>query len=142
MDPLRSANHTAITAVTVIDPWRREVTAGQTVVVGGGTISAVGGADEVPVPSNAVPVDGRGRFLIPGLWDMHVHGAADDLSLYLVSGVTGVREMGPAPAALPIRDDIVAGRLLGPRIIIGDPVDGPDSFVNRVRTAGDVVYAG
>jgi hypothetical protein len=128
---------TAITGVTLIDPSQRTVTPDATVVLRGDRIAAVGQGQDAALPPHATTVDGRGRFLIPGLWDMHVHGSAGHLPLYLACGVTGVREMGPAPASVDLREEIRSGRRLGPRLVIGDPVDAPDSVIDWVRSAAD-----
>jgi imidazolonepropionase-like amidohydrolase len=77
-------------------------------------------------------VEGRGKFLIPGLWDMHVHtaivGGREVLALYVANGVTGVRDMAGDWATLTtFRDDIANGRLVGPRIIASGPyLEGGD----------------
>jgi hypothetical protein len=81
-------------------------------------------------------VDGAGKFLIPGLWDMHVHvffgeqapaGRDVTLPLFVANGITGVRDMGSSlDEVLQARADIAAGRLLGPRMIVAGPMlDGP-----------------
>lgn len=89
---------TAIERVNVIDVSAGRVLPEQTVVIESGRISAVGAAATARVPSAAQRVDGRGKFLIPGLWDMHVHAAypgidAQFAPLFIANGVTGVREM-------------------------------------------------
>jgi imidazolonepropionase-like amidohydrolase len=77
-------------------------------------------------------VEGRGKFLIPGLWDMHVHtavvGGGDVLPLYVANGVTGIRDMaGDWPTLTAFRRDIASGRLVGPRIIASGPyLEGGD----------------
>src|SRR5207248_10580167 len=81
----------AIAGVTVIDATGAPARPGMTVVVTGDRITAVGKSGEVRVPEGARVVDGEGKYLIPGLWDMHVHTAAPSyLPLYLANGVTGV----------------------------------------------------
>src|SRR5687767_7609378 len=87
----------AITRVTVVDASDSAPRLEQTVVIRGNRIVAVGPARSVAVPRGARVVDGRGKFLVPGFWDMHVHttvpGGRDLLGLYLANGVTGVRDM-------------------------------------------------
>jgi urease alpha subunit len=84
----------AITGVTVIDATGEPAQPGMTVVVTGNRITAVGKSGDVRVPQGARVGDGNGKYLIPGLWDMHVHTADPSfLSLYLANGVTGVRDM-------------------------------------------------
>lgn len=130
----------AIAGVTVIDPATRRVDKGHTVVIRGGEISEIGRSDG-SAPDDAQIVDGRGRYLIPGLWDFHFHDARDHLELLLASGVTGVREMGPAPGAPTLRAEIAAGRRAGPRLVIGYPVDGETSVIDWVTEVRDEASA-
>lgn len=112
-----------------------------TVVVNGRVIGAVG--EKIAAPRGARIVDGRGKFLIPGLWDMHTHheGTGEaSLSLFVANGVTGTRDMGSAlDFILPLRQKTSSGRVLGPRIIAAGPIldDAPPEwpFRLRVRTA-------
>ncbi|MGH7562443.1 MAG: amidohydrolase family protein [Gemmatimonadales bacterium] len=95
-------------------------------IVRGNRIAAVGNADSTPVPGGARVVDGRGKFLIPGLWDMHVHttvpAGQDLLALYPVNGVTGVRDMaGDWDRIVAWRKDIAAGLVTGPRNLASGP---------------------
>src|SRR5262249_5486016 len=100
----------AIAHVTVIDATGRPAQPDQTVVVAGGRIAQVGPAKRLKIPHDARVLDGRGKFLIPGLWDMHVHVAgisADPawskkvlLPVLTAYGITGVRDMGGDLAAL------------------------------------------
>jgi hypothetical protein len=122
----------AFTHVTVIDGTGRDPRRDMTVVVRDGRIAAVGPAAEVRVPAGARAVDGAGRFLIPGLWDMHVHLQLGDtdrmLALFLANGVTGVRDTAAAAEKVfAWREEVASGRRLGPRIFAGGPqLDGPD----------------
>ncbi|KZB84504.1 amidohydrolase family protein [Amycolatopsis regifaucium] len=118
-----------ITRVTLIDGTgsapRRDVS----VVLVGDRIAWVGTSGQVPDTGVARVIDGRGKYLIPGLWDMHTHGA--DLEeivppLHLVHGVTGGREMWGYAENRATRDRIERGELLGPRLVVGSGiVDGP-----------------
>ncbi len=117
---------TAITHVTVVDVERGVLRPDQTVVLSGRRIAAVGPAAAVAVPAGAAEVDGRGRFLIPGLWDMHVHlsvpGGEPLLGLYPAMGVTGVRDMNDSfPEVAAWRGRIAVGTLPGPRIVAAGP---------------------
>jgi len=122
----------AITNVTIVDGRDSAARAGQTVVIRGNRIVAVGAARSTPVPKDARAIDGRGKFLIPGLWDMHVHtsiiGGRALLSLYIANGVTGVRDMaGDWDTLTTWRKEISAGTLVGPRIIASGPyLEGGD----------------
>jgi imidazolonepropionase-like amidohydrolase len=119
----------AFVGVTVIDVAAGKPVPGQTVVVAGGKIAAVGPTATVRVPAGATEVKADGKFLMPGLWDMHTHIADETYcQLFLAGGVTGVREMHAFfPAMiLGLRDVVRAGKRLGPRIVAaGALVDGP-----------------
>ena len=131
----------AITHVTVIDVAPREPTSRSdiTVVVDGQRISALGPATDTPVPPGARVIDGRGKWLIPGLWDMHVHSVVPTgrelLSLYVANGVTGVRDMGGDFAVVRRwRDEIARGTLVGPRIVAAGPyLEGHDSPIAHLE---------
>ena len=122
----------AITGVTLIDGGvARE---GVTVLVDGEKISAVGAAAELVPPADTRVVDGTGRFLIPGLWDVHVHLVNEppipperQLALLLAHGVVGVRDMGSDWARIEaLRARLAAGEIAGPTIVSPGPfVDGP-----------------
>ena len=109
----------AITNVTVVDVAAGVLRANQTVVVQGARIAAAGDASRVRVPAGARVVPGRGAFLIPGMWDMHVHDFPHPHvpELYLVNGVTGVRNMYDIPALREVRLAIEQHRRPGPRIV-------------------------
>ena len=118
--------------VTVLDSTDRPPLADQTVVIENKRISAVAPSARAKLPKNARIVDAHGKFLIPGLWDMHVHIAgvnADPawskqvlLPLLLANGITGVRDMGgDLEALLSWSRDIESGALAGPRIIAAGP---------------------
>jgi imidazolonepropionase-like amidohydrolase len=122
----------AITHVTVVDGTRPSPGRDFTVVVRGNRIAMVGPAASVAVPAGARVVDGRGKFLVPGYWDMHVHtatpGGREVLPLYVVNGVTGVRDMAGDWAELTaMRRDVARGTLVGPRIVASGPyIEGGD----------------
>jgi imidazolonepropionase-like amidohydrolase len=83
------------------------------------------------LPSNASVISGNGRFLIPGLWDMHIHEADDPraLGLLLAAGITGARDMSSDPQkTLENRKRIESGQLDGPRLLVAGPMlEGPPS---------------
>jgi imidazolonepropionase-like amidohydrolase len=130
--PLAAQSAVAITRVTVIDASNPAPRPNQTVVVQGNRIVSVGPAGAARVPAGARVIDGGGKFLIPGLWDMHVHtaiaGGRDLLSLYVANGVTGVRDMaGDWDTLKTWRGEIARGQLVGPRIIASGPyLEGGD----------------
>ena len=112
--------------VTVLPMVSEAALAGQTVLVKGGTIVAVGPARELTCDADCTRVDGTGKFLIPGLADMHVHVWAEgELPLYVANGVTLVRNMWGEPLTLAMRRRVEEGKILGPRIVTaGRLVDG------------------
>ena len=116
--------------VTVIDTETGKEAPHRTVKILGGRISAVIDSRTAKASSGARIVKASGKFLIPGLWDMHVHGNnqpwfADFFPLYLANGVTGIREMfGPANAG-QFRAELAARNIDAPRIYLASPiVDG------------------
>jgi len=113
--------------VTVIDVAGGPPKPDMTVVIKGDRISDIGKAGEMPVPPDATVVNASGKFLIPGLWDMHVHWYnKDSLTLFTANGVTGVRQMFGNSDLLRWRDEIAKGSLTGPRMIVASPIiDGP-----------------
>jgi Amidohydrolase family/Domain of unknown function (DUF4440) len=129
-----------ITHVTVIDTETGKEAPEKTVVITEGKISDISGANVAP-PAGARIVDGRRKYLIPGLWDMHVHGTnyESTLPVYVANGVTGVREMFGPPDAKKFRADLARKNTLAPhiymasQIIDGNPPIWPNSI--KVETA-------
>jgi len=122
----------AITHVTVINPGTSSVTRNRTVILAGDHIDSVSDAAPSTVPKHARVINGTGLYLMPGLWDMHVHAAFGDwfprgrdiiLPLFIANGVTGVRDMGgDVPALATWRKQISAGAIIGPRIVFSGPM--------------------
>ena len=117
----------ALTHVTVIDTTGGPNKPDMTVVIQGNRIVEVAKSNEIRVPKNARTVNATGKFVIPGLWDMHVHWYEKNyLPLFIANGVTGTRQMYGVPMFQQWRKQIEAGELLGPHILIPSPiVDGP-----------------
>lgn len=119
---------TAIVNVSVVAMDSPRVSAAQTVVVRGGMIVAVGPAASTPFPRGARVIDGSGRWLIPGLADMHTHvDNPEDFPLLLASGVTTTLNMGGSSEDYRrrIRPAIRSGRLPGPYPLTALMIDGP-----------------
>jgi len=114
----------AITRVNVIDLVAGVVASDMTVVVQDGRIVSVG--NNSPAPRGAEIVDGRNRFLIPGLWDMHVHlsyARASALPAFVANGVIGVRDMGSDLGEIDRwRGQIDEKALVGPVIVRAGPM--------------------
>ncbi|MXZ73207.1 MAG: amidohydrolase family protein [Acidobacteria bacterium] len=136
----------AIVNVNVIPMDTERVSTGQTVLVRGDRISAIGAAGEVAVPAGATVIDGGGRYLVPGLTDAHVHLEGDgtglgtsrpdfgDGPLYLAYGVTTVFNLRGTPVQLDWRRRVEQGDLVGPTIYTsGEFINEP-----RVITEADV----
>ncbi|MGW6934367.1 amidohydrolase family protein [Lentzea sp. NPDC054927] len=123
-----STSVTALRGVTLIDS--SGIRPNATIVLADNKVLAVGSCD-LPLPRGSTVLDLAGKFVIPGLWDMHVHGAYMDrimLPLCLVNGVTGIREMWGFPPIYELRDRIERGEVFGPQLIVGSTiVDGPHS---------------
>jgi len=115
----------AITGATLIDGTGRPPVANATVVIDGDRFSRVGPATETPPPEGAQIIDARGRFLIPGLVDMHVHVLGPDRwhsALFLAAGVTTVLDLGGQLGDLTAhRKAIDAGTTPGPRLLYTGP---------------------
>jgi len=118
--------------VTVIDATGHAAQPDRTVIVDRDRIVAVVPSKKAHFPKNAQIVDGIGKFLIPGLWDMHVHGASDARApwshlLFLANGVVGVRDMAGPPDARAWRAGQASSPDPSPTIYLGSPiVDGPN----------------
>lgn len=117
-----SAQPIAFTNVTVIDVAEGAAVPGRTVIVSGEHITAVGAPGAVTIPSVATVIDGSEKYLIPGLWDMHVHTTTDRntrkiiFPLLVTHGVTGIRSM-----ATDSLGSIEPGKLADLILIDGDP---------------------
>ena len=135
----------AITDVAVIPMTSDTVLRGSTVVVRDGRIAEVGPSTRVAIPGGARRIDGRGRYLIPGLADMHAHlysdgqapdsVAPDELAVMLANGVTTVRLMIGTPEHLALRREIIAGRLVGPQLWVASPQFAGRQYENGVVVA-------
>lgn len=119
---------TAITNVSVIDVIRGEAIPAQTVLIDGRVIAAVVPAASFKPAKEATLIDGTGKFLMPGLFDAHVHYVDPENfgPLMIANGVLFVREMGNATdVIIPVRDGLNAGKVVGPEMICtGAIVDG------------------
>ena len=126
----------AFVHAAVIDATGSPAQPDMTVLVEDRRIVEIGTSASVSVPKNARVVEASGKYLIPGLWDMHVHEIFGDWIpedekviplLFVANGVTGVRDMGGDLEPLKKwRSRIASGDLLGPRMVIAGPMlDGP-----------------
>lgn len=124
--------------VKVFDPRSLATLPGQTVVIEGERITAVGKAGEVAVPAGATVVDGAGKTLLPGLWDMHAHVSDDDGILNLAAGVTTVRDLAnDIDTVVKYQRDHAAGQLIFPRLILAGFLDGPGPYAGPTKVLVD-----
>jgi len=127
----------AIARVNVVNIVDGRIVPNSTVTISGETITSVT-QNGVP-PAGARVVDGQGKFVIPGLWDMHAHieGSGEPwLKLYVANGVTGIRDMGAdLEFILEMREATSSGHILGPRIVAAGPIldDAPGDWPLRMR---------
>lgn len=123
------AGDVAIQDVTVFDSVRATLVPHQTVIVSGNRIKSIGPADATTPGANATIIDGRGKTLLPGLWDMHAHVSPIDGILNIASGVTTVRDMAnDVDELLARKKRIENGQEIGTRIVLAGILDGPGPF--------------
>src|SRR5262245_41124621 len=121
--PTAPSGDIAITNVTVVPMSRDGVLEHHTVVVHGDRITAVAPTAAITLPAGATLIDGTGRWLIPGLADMHVHmWREDDLTMFVAAGVTTIRNMFGAAEHLAWRSETASGKRLGPTIVTAGPI--------------------
>lgn len=121
-----SPQATVLTHATVVDGTGAPAQPGMTLVIDGKQITALGKDESVPLPTNAQVIEAKGKFVIPGLWDMHVHLSwtkSSALPALVANGVTGVRDMGGLLREIDEwRIKIESGVMVGPRILRSGPV--------------------
>lgn len=137
----------AIVGVNVVPMNADRVLQDQTVLISGERIVALGPADEIEVAEGAQTIDAAGKYLMPGLAEMHAHIPPENagrqwieqvLFLYLANGITTVRGMLGQPAHLALQEQVARGAVLGPRIytsgpsLNGNSIPDPDSAQRAV----------
>jgi imidazolonepropionase-like amidohydrolase len=141
---------TTIDNVTIVDVTNGRLQPHKTIVIEGNRIARID--DATASTHAAATLDGTGMFVIPGLWDMHVHAYFTNdtakfhstsevmLPLFVVNGITGVRDLGSnLDATLAARDSITAHQLVGPRMLVSGPMlDGPTTrYAAAIKVAND-----
>jgi imidazolonepropionase-like amidohydrolase len=149
---ISAAQQLVLTHVTVIDMTGAAPRENMTVIIEGQKIISIASSKETSPSTDALVVDASGKYLIPGLWDMHLHTVYDSAKdtettlfpLLIANGITGTRNPGSSFSIAQInrwRQLMADGALTGPRIFIGQQVDGPGgpkaSFVYRVKTESE-----
>lgn len=140
--PGRKTGTMAFTGATLIDGTSKTPVVNATVVSKDGKIVAAGPAGKVKIPADATRVDVTGKYIIPGLWDMHAHYEQVEWGpIYLAAGVTTVRDVGNELEFIKeVRDKVNAGQGLGPHMLLAGIVDGDGPIalgVERVNTQED-----
>lgn len=146
--PARHLTALVVDGVTVIDVRDGHRLPNQRVIIIGNRIQAMGAGTTVPIPAGAQIVDGRGKYLIPGLWDMHTHSrrwTAFAYPLFLATGVTGIRDAWsevPLDTLRRWRREILAGTRVGPprQLFAGAALDDKDA--TTCMTTGHLCLAG
>ncbi len=141
---------TAFVNVSVLPLDRTGLVEGQTVIVRGDRIIGMGPVARTTVPAGATRIDGVGKYLMPGLAEMHAHVVAgnnpnhesinrDIMFLYVANGITSIRAMLGAPNQLPLREQLRRSEILGPTMYVsapslnGNSAPNPDSGAKLVR---------
>src|SRR5262249_48594011 len=129
---------------TVIDGTGNPPLVNATVITHGGRIVAVGPGGNVKIPADAKRIDASGKYIIPGLWDMHAHYEQVEWGpIYLAAGVTTVRDVGNEFEFITaVRDALNSGHALGPRMLLAGIVDGDGPMalgINRVNSPADAL---
>jgi imidazolonepropionase-like amidohydrolase len=140
--PGRRTGTFAFTGATLIDGTGAAPIANATVVTRDGKILAAGPSDKVKVPSDVQRIDVAGKYIIPGLWDMHAHYEQVEWGpIYLAAGVTTVRDVGNEfDFITAVRDAVNSGAALGPHMLLAGIVDGdgPHAIgIARVNSPAD-----
>ncbi len=126
--------------VNVINVINGTIEKDQTILIEEGLIKSI--SRHTSNDSKYKIYDCSGKFIMPGLWDMHIHDGGDSstryeyIPLFLANGVTGVRDMWGSEEMLKLRDEIKEGKFTGPRMIVGSPIiDGAKPFFRSSLSA-------
>jgi imidazolonepropionase-like amidohydrolase len=138
----RRAGALAFVGATVINTTGKATILNATIVIRDGKIIATGSGNKVKVPSDAQRIDVTGKYIIPGLWDMHAHYEQVEWGpIYLAAGVTTVRDVGNEFEFITaVRDAVNSGKGLGPHMLLAGVVDGDSPYalgVARVNSPAD-----
>jgi imidazolonepropionase-like amidohydrolase len=129
----RTHNKMVIVNATVFDPASGKTLPGQTILIDNGVIQEVS-AKKYKLSADYTVIDATNKFVMPGLWDMHVHyQRGTDGLLHMACGVTNVRDMGNSEALLDAKKEIDNGQVIGPRIqAMSGFIDGAGPFAGPI----------
>jgi len=133
----------AIAGCTLIDVAGGSSLPDMTILLEKGRISRTGKSSSVKIPAHTRTIDGRGKFVVPGLWDMHAHFSQPEWGpAYLAAGVTTVRDCGNEFGYInALQQTIDAGLGVGPQILKAGIIDGKGPFALGIIQADAVPEA-
>ena len=138
--PLLLAQNILLSNVHIVDVEKDSILSNQDVLIRGGKIQYIKGHTGLLPAFRVEVIDGTGQYLIPGLWDMHVHpNREEDLNLYVAKGILGIRIMWGNPTHLSWREAIEKGEKVGPQMFMSGPIiEGtpPQEFSQVVAVDG------
>lgn len=132
------AGDLVIENVSLFDSVNAKTVPSQRITVRGERIVSVEPEGNQPTAANAQVIDGRGKMLLPGLWDMHQHFFSDLAAFDIASGITTARDMANSIEELAkLKKHIEEGEQIGPRIVLAGFIDGPGPFEGPVKVLAD-----
>jgi imidazolonepropionase-like amidohydrolase len=130
----KPAGDLVIANVSLFDSETMKVAPDQRVTVHGDRIVSVEADRGQPIPAGATVIDGKGKMLLPGLWDMHAHLFSENAYLDIATGVTTIRDMGNQIDELTkLRQQIDSGSQIGPRVVLAGFIDGPGPYEGPIK---------
>jgi imidazolonepropionase-like amidohydrolase len=122
----------------LFDAETAKIIPNSTVIVSGNLIGAVGKKGDIPIPQNAEIIDAKGKTLMPGLWDMHVHIFPGQGLLHIAAGVTSVRDLAnDTEQLIGLKKKIETGEEIGPRIMMTGFMDGRGAYTGPTKVLVD-----
>jgi len=130
----KPAGDLVITNVALFDSETMKVAPGQRVTVHGDRILSAEADRGQPIPPGATVIDGKGKMLLPGLWNMHAHLFPENAYLDIATCVTTIRDMGNQIDELTrLRQQIDGGTQIGPRVVLAGFIDGPGPYEGPIK---------
>ena len=128
----------AIINARLFDARTKMVVPNSMVLIDGSNITGVGSGMKIPLPANVDIIDAKGKFLMPGMFDMHVHLSPGDGLMHLATGITSVRDLAnDTDTLLAMKKKIEAGDEIGPRIVMSGFMDGRGPYAGPTKVFVD-----